>query len=234
MIDPLASSPDIIADPRSAHMMVGGAGMAEEYRFDPNGYREMLLDEVPGYDRLQDAVARSSEGIAVERILDLGIGTGETSVRVRDVHPGADLVGVDMNEDMLAFARSRLPDADLRVARLEDPLPEGPFDLVVTALAVHHLDGAGKADLFARVAARLRPGGRFVLADLVVPADPADVVTEIDGVYDRPSSLADQLTWLGQAGLDARVVWSERDLAVVVAERPSDDRNPAGSTPERR
>jgi hypothetical protein len=34
-----------------------------------------------------------------------------------------------------------------------------------------------KADLFARIAARLRPGGRFVLGDVVVPEDPADVVT---------------------------------------------------------
>jgi tRNA (cmo5U34)-methyltransferase len=195
--------------------------LAEQYRFDPNGYREMLLDEVPGYERLQDAVARACRGPAVERILDLGVGTGETSVRVRDVHPGAELVGVDVNDAMLAAARSRLPDADLRVGQLEDPLPEGPFDLVVTALAVHHLDGAGKADLFARVAARLRPGGRFVIADLIVPADPADVVTEIDGVYDQPSSLADQLTWLERAGLDAAVVWIERDLAVVVAERPA-------------
>jgi len=193
--------------------------LAEQYRFDPNGYREMLLDEVPGYDRLQAAVARVSRGPAVERILDLGVGTGETSVRVRDVHPGAELVGVDVNDAMLAAARSRLPDADLRVGRLEDPLPEGPFDLVVTALAVHHLDAAGKADLFARVAARLRPGGRFVIADLIVPVDPADVVTEIDGVYDQPSSLADQLAWLERAGLDAAVVWVERDLAVVVAER---------------
>jgi SAM-dependent methyltransferase len=67
----------------------------------------------------------------------------------------------------------------LRVNRLEDPLPEGTFDLVVAALAVHHLDGAGKADLFARVAARLRPGGRFVLGDVVVREDPADVVTPI-------------------------------------------------------
>jgi tRNA (cmo5U34)-methyltransferase len=40
------------------------------------------------------------------------------------------------------------------VHRLEDPPPEGNFALVVSALAVHHLDGAGKADLFARVADR--------------------------------------------------------------------------------
>ncbi len=109
--------------------------------------------------------------------------------------------------------------ADLRVGRLEDPLPEGDVDLVVSALAVHHLDGAGKADLFSRVADRLRPGGRFVLGDVVVPEDPADVVTPIDGVYDMPSTVADQLGWLAAAGLDARVAWARQDLAVIVAER---------------
>ena len=55
------------------------------------------------------------------------------------------------------------------MSRLEDALPEGTFDLVVSALAVHHLDGAGKADLFVRVTARLRPGGRSMLATLWYP-----------------------------------------------------------------
>jgi tRNA (cmo5U34)-methyltransferase len=105
---------------------------------------------------------------------------------------------------MLAAASADVSAADLRVRRLEDPC-QGNFDLVVSALAVHHLDGAGNADLFARVADRLRPGGRFVLADLVVPDDPADVVTPIDGVYDQPSTIGDQLRWLAAAGLDAEV-----------------------------
>jgi hypothetical protein len=48
---------------------------------------------------------------------------------------------------MLAAATAEAAGADLRVGRLQDPLPQGNFDLVVSALAVHHLDGAGKADL---------------------------------------------------------------------------------------
>jgi tRNA (cmo5U34)-methyltransferase len=94
--------------------------------------------------------------------------------------------------------------------------------MVVSALAVHHLDGDEKADLFARIAARLRPGGRFVLADVVVPDDPADAVTPIDGVYDKPSSIDDQLGWLEAAGLRARVHWAHRDLAVLVADAPAE------------
>src|SRR5262249_20598639 len=119
------------------------------------------------------------------------------------------------------YAGSRLPAerVSLSVARLQDPLPAGPFDLVVSALAVHHLSGAEKADLFARVAAVLAPGGRFVLGDLVVPGDPADVVREIDGVYDTASGAAEQLGWLAEAGLTASLAWSDRDLAVLVATR---------------
>jgi tRNA (cmo5U34)-methyltransferase len=106
------------------------------------------------------------------------------------------------------------------VGDLADPLPPGPWDAIVSALAVHHLDGPGKADLFARVAAALRPGGRLVLGDVVVPEDPPDVVTPIDGVYDTPSRVDEQLGWLSAAGFSAEVAWSERDLAVLVAERP--------------
>ena len=190
----------------------------EQFHFDPATYLDMVREEVPAYDELQDAVAAATAGGRVERVLELGVGTGETSRRVLDTHPGVELIGIDESADMLAAASAQVEGADLRVARLEDPLPEGTFDLVVSALAVHHLDGEGKADLFARIADRLRPGGRFVLGDVVIPADPADAVTPIDGIYDKPSGAADQVRWLGAAGLDARIVWSRQDLAVIVAE----------------
>ena len=122
---------------------------------------------------------------------------------------------------MLAAASAEVAAADLRLSRLEDPLPDGTFDLVVSALAVHHLDSRGKADLFARVAARLQPGGRFVVGDVVIPDDPADIVTPIDGVYDQPSTLGEQLRWLVDAGLEAHVAYARQDLAVVVADSSS-------------
>ena len=192
-----------------------------QFHFDPTTYLEKIRAEVPAYDELQNAVADATAGVHTDRVLELGVGTGETSRRVLDLHPSAELVGIDESAEMLAAA-SPAPAADLRVSRLEDPLPEGHFDLIVSALAVHHLDSAGKADLFARVADRLRPGGRFVLGDVVVPDDPADVVTPIDGVYDQPSTVDDQIRWLSAAGLHAKVVWAHQDLAVIVADSPSD------------
>jgi tRNA (cmo5U34)-methyltransferase len=187
-----------------------------QFHWDPDGYLEMVRAEVPDYDRIQDELAGATDGIDARRVLELGTGSGVTSRRVLARHPHAHLTGVDSSEHMLAAAD--LPGADLRLQDLGDPLPEGPFDLVVSALAIHHLDAAAKADLFARVAAVLAPGGRFVMADVVVPEDPADVVTPLDPGFDLPEAVPDLLAWLQDAGLRGRVAWQARDLAVLVAD----------------
>jgi tRNA (cmo5U34)-methyltransferase len=178
-----------------------------------------MLAEVPGYAELQEHAAAATEGVSARTILELGIGTGETTRRVLARHPGATLTAIDSSPEMLERARALFPHADLRLSRLEDPLPEGPFDLVLSALVVHHLDGAGKRDLFRRVADVVRPGGRFVLADVVVPDDPDDAQIAIDWVMDLPDRLDDQLVWLQEAGFDAEAVWSFKDLALVRADR---------------
>jgi tRNA (cmo5U34)-methyltransferase len=178
----------------------------------------MIRDEVPAYERLQQELTLAS-GAGARRILELGTGTGETARRLLERHPQATLVGIDVSREMLAAARASLGDAriELRVSRLEDPLPEGPFDLVASALCVHHLEGREKADLFTRVREVLAPDGRFVLGDVVVPVDPDDAITPLTAGYDRPSSVAEQLDWLAQSGFEAQLLWSERDLAVVLA-----------------
>jgi tRNA (cmo5U34)-methyltransferase len=195
--------------------MVGAVG---QFHFEPDSYLELMRAEVPRYDELQEETARACEGVAAAAVLELGIGTGETARRVLARHPGARLVGVDESEAMLARARESLPQAELVAARLEEALPAGPFDLVVSALAVHHLDGAGKRDLFSRVARELGPGGRFVLADVVVPDDPADALTPLTEGYDLPDRADDQLRWLAAAGFAARTAWQAADLAVLVAD----------------
>jgi tRNA (cmo5U34)-methyltransferase len=190
-----------------------------QFHFHPQTYLAMVRAEVPDYDVVQDVIARATAGVDARAILDLGTGTGITAERVLALHPGARLTGIDSSPEMLDHARSVLPRGEFRVARLEDPLPAGPFDLVISALAIHHLDGAGKADLVGRVAAVLGPGGRFVFGDVVVPEDPADTVTPIDGDFDQPSTVDEHMGWLSSAGLEPMVVWRRRDLAVVAADK---------------
>jgi tRNA (cmo5U34)-methyltransferase len=195
-------------------------GAVTEVEWDPDSYLELMLAEIPGYEELEETVVAAT-GAPARDILELGIGTGETARRVLALHPDARLVGIDWSKPMLVRAREVVPAADLRRSKLEDPLPAGPFDLVVSVLAVHHLDGPGKRELFGRVAEVLRPGCRFVLGDVVVPERPHDAVIEIDWVDDLPSSVPEQLEWLDEAGFEATASYVRPDLAVFVATRRS-------------
>lgn len=195
-----------------------------QFHWHAESYLDLMHAEVPDYERLEDEAAEASRPIEALAILDLGIGTGETARRVLATHPRAHLTGIDSSEDMLAAARHLLDSdrVDLRLERIEDPLPPKVFDLVVSSLAVHHLTEAAKVELFGRVYAALRPGGRFVLADVVVPERPEDAITPITPEYDFPSTLADQLGWLRGSGFSASTSWQHHDLAVMVADRPGE------------
>jgi tRNA (cmo5U34)-methyltransferase len=186
--------------------------------WNPDTYLEAILAEIPSFVELQEQVAGATRGLPAETILELGIGTGETTRRVLAEHPTARLTAIDSSAAMLERARSAYPDADLRLSALEEPLPDGPFDLVFSALAVHHLDGSRKRDLFRRVATVLAPGGRFVLGDVVVPEREEDAQIPIDWEMDLPDRVDDQVRWLEEVGLEADVVWTFKDLAVISAD----------------
>jgi hypothetical protein len=71
-------------------------------------------------------------------------------------------VGIDVSPRMIELARERHKDLDLRVADVErDPLPEGPFDVVLMSDVVGHLDDIQRG--MERVRSLLKPGGRVVI-----------------------------------------------------------------------
>src|SRR5262249_1973414 len=161
--------------------------------WDPDRYLELMRADIPGYFEFQEAVAAATDGLEVRTALELGVGTGEPAQPVLARHPDASWTAVGANDGMPSRACEVLAEAELIKRRLEDPLPAGPFDLVISALAVHHLDGAGKRDVFRRVHEALKEGGTFVLGDVIVPEDPGDAQIEIDSVVELTERLQDQL-----------------------------------------
>jgi tRNA (cmo5U34)-methyltransferase len=163
-------------------------------------------------------------GGAVRRVLDLGAGTGLLSAAVLARHPNVELVLLDGAGEMLERAQERLPAGSITtvVADLRAALPRGPFDAVVSALAIHHLEDPDKRDLFARVHDLLAPGGVFVNAEQVLAptswlqerergmwreacraagapeAEIADAEARME--HDRCATVPSQLEWMGTAG----------------------------------
>ncbi|MFJ8135648.1 class I SAM-dependent methyltransferase [Streptomyces sp. NPDC096013] len=110
----------------------------------------------------QPVVRRILDGLPVGTALDAACGTGRHTAHLRRL--GHRVTGVDASPEMLALARERLPDVDLREADLHRlPFPDDAVDTVVCALALTHVpDLAAVLAEFARV---LRPGGHLVISD---------------------------------------------------------------------
>ena len=123
-----------------------------------------------------DMIPDPGEGLLV----DLCCGEGLLSRALLERFPRARILAMDLSPAMLEHARATLAGYGERfTARRFDlgdrswrSFPE-PVRAFVSSLAVHHLDGAGKRELFLDLAAALAPGGAVVIADLVKPATPA-------------------------------------------------------------
>ena len=138
-----------------------------QFHFEPETYAEMIRADIPRYEELQE---RAIEAIpfAPARVLELGFGTAETTQRLLDRFPETRITGLDSTAEMV-FAARQLGWEEMRLGRMEDPLPDGPWDLVISVLSVHHLDPDRKRDLFRRVRTEARA---LVIGDVVeVPAE---------------------------------------------------------------
>jgi cyclopropane fatty-acyl-phospholipid synthase-like methyltransferase len=166
------------------------------------------------------------------RILDLGCGDGRLTAFLLAEYPDSTAICVDLSPVMLDAARARF-DGDERVTfvehRLDEPLPvDGPFDAIVSSLAIHHVTDERKRTLYAEAAGLLAPGGVFANLEIVASPTPELHVRwrEEMGARDDPSDqlrdLFSQLTWLEEAGLDhVDCIWKWRSLALMRGEKAS-------------
>jgi tRNA (cmo5U34)-methyltransferase len=160
-----------------------------QFDWTPDEYLERIRLRIPRYDELQEEAVKAIP-FPPERVLELGMGTGETTRRLIEAHPDAWVVGLDASPDMVFRARQTYDDVQL--ARMEDPLPDGPWDLVISVLSVGDLGPEQKQALFRRVREHSR----------------ALVIGDAFG----PEELERAIEWCG-----GEVVWHADDLAVIRA-----------------
>ncbi len=208
--------------------MKAGVTVAALFSEAAEGYDRARRQLVPSFDDFYGTVIESipHERDDAIRILDLGAGTGLLSALVARAFPRAWITLVDASPEMLGVARRRFADEperfELRVLDYaREPLPR-EYEVVVSALSIHHLDGTGKRELFRKIYGVLCDDGVFVNADQVLGSTPeieaccretwlrqvrGRGVSEEDLAAalvrmreDRPSTLEEQKAWLEEAG----------------------------------
>jgi ubiquinone/menaquinone biosynthesis C-methylase UbiE len=113
-----------------------------------------------------------------QRILDLGCGTGTLAIQTKEREPGAELVGLDADPEMLSRAREKAERAGVELTLTEGfsnelPFEDRSFDRVLSTLFFHHLDPEPKRETAREIARVLRKGGELHVADWGKPSDPA-------------------------------------------------------------
>lgn len=135
-----------------------------------DNYDEHAELAIPGYIEMHDALSLClSDKEGGIRALDLGCGTGKTAKVVLTTFPTSTVVGIDLFEEMLGHARSNLADFGSRFSTLQGDVRDvsfgSGFDVCVAGLALHHLSGAEKGEVFRKIFQCLNPGGRFLMID---------------------------------------------------------------------
>lgn len=201
-------------------------------------------------------------GVEVRNVLDLGAGNGIATVEVSTRQPVERATLTEFSEPMFDMARERFAAnppsfdvsyvvGDFRESDWHGSVEaDGPFDLVVSRFAIHHIPDEMKRALYGSILGWLRPGGLFVNIEHTasasqVYADAHDRLmvecltgasgedANFDEVFasyraraDGPANILapvwDQLQWMRELGyVDVDCVFKAFELAVFAGRRPT-------------
>ena len=210
----------------------------EQRVFDYDGLIPRLI---PRYREQHDLILQliPFETNAHIKVLDLGAGTGILSALILQAFPQANVLAFDIAEKMLKVCQTNLSAYQERLTLQQGNFAEDNFgngyDLVVSGLAIHHLDSAGKQTLFKKLFQSMNSGGILLIRDIVTAATPRlteqyeqlwrqymKANREDDAAWfqkyleeDIPSSVEEQTKWLSEAGFaDTACHWRHLNFAI--------------------
>lgn len=135
-----------------------------------NKYTDMLDRAVPKYRKMLWLMLHYiPDNFKPKRILELGSGTGNLTELILEKFPDAEITVVDISEKILEECKARFRSStsikyDQSDFKEIDFIPES-FDLVLSSIAIHHIEDADKQILFKKIYSYLKPKGIFTYLD---------------------------------------------------------------------
>ena len=215
-------------------------------RVEIDEYDATIRRFIPGYEEMLRVAARTLAPLRPGLVIDLGAGTGALSEAILTHGDAAAVELIDVDDEMLAQARTRLaPFGDrVRFQKLSFHAALPRCDGAAASLALHHVPTLDeKQAVYEGIRAALRPGGVFVNADAVMPADKAGREAAYGAWADHMAAcgiersrafehfaewaeedtyfpLEEEMAAMRTAGLDAACVWRKGSMAVVAGRAP--------------
>lgn len=138
------------------------------------------LPHFPIYKKLIRIVVDNADIPPGAKVLDIGIGTGNTSLSIFNKTP-CKITGVDISDEMMNIARAKAKEMGAELELINSSADkmelEGTFDLAVAAFTIHHLEVKQKLEAFKKISQHLREGGRLILVELTLDVD-GDIKSE--------------------------------------------------------
>jgi tRNA (cmo5U34)-methyltransferase len=133
-------------------------------------YTDLISRCVPRYNEIfYNLFYYIPDELQPQQILDLGCGTGNLTEAALKHYPEAQIHALDISADILNECRQRFDGVENVKFHQQDfnhlDLPDESFDLIISSIAIHHINDNDKALLYQNIRALLKPGGIFVFAD---------------------------------------------------------------------